>query len=161
MDLEFDKSASRLKKEQSARLAKEKKKREADRLAQLEVAKRNEAIEEQNRLRRLQQAEEEAKALQAQEEHERRTGGVEWKETFVSMSTGLEGDRITLPPSALSGLEFKGAMDQKGPMHFELTTEHGARTHCGVLEFVAEDGKIGLPSKVKTIPTSCQLRPKE
>ena len=109
-------------------------------------------MEEQARIRRMQQAEEEAKAREAQEEHDRRTGGVEWKETFACMATGMEGDRITLPPSALSGLQFKGAMEIRGPMHFELTTEHGARTHCGVLEFIAEDGRIGLPKKVSFPP---------
>lgn len=33
-------------------------------------------------------------------------------------------------------------------MHFQLTTKEGARTHCGVLEFIAEDGRCGLPAKV-------------
>mmetsp|Transcript_21706 Transcript_21706/g.50363 ORF Transcript_21706/g.50363 Transcript_21706/m.50363 type:complete len:418 (+) Transcript_21706:224-1477(+) len=151
MDLEFDRSASRLKAEQKARLDKEKKKREADRRAAAEVQRKRDEMEEAARQRRLQQAEEEARQREAQEEHERRTGGVEWKETFVAASLPAEkggGDRITLPVSALSGLEFKGAMEIKGPMHFELTTEHGGKTHAGVLEFTAEDGTVGLPPKV-------------
>mmetsp|Transcript_30714 Transcript_30714/g.60045 ORF Transcript_30714/g.60045 Transcript_30714/m.60045 type:complete len:418 (-) Transcript_30714:288-1541(-) len=151
MDLEFDRSASRLKAEQKARLDKERKKREADRRAAAEVQAKLNAMEEQAKERRIQQAEEEARQREEQEEQERRTGGVEWKETLVAAPLASEkggGDRITLPVSALSGLEFKGAMEVRGPMHFELTTEHGGRTHGGVLEFTAEDGTVGLPPKV-------------
>eukprot|EP00284_Hemiselmis_tepida_P007256 CAMPEP_0174922796 /NCGR_PEP_ID=MMETSP1355-20121228/6140_1 /TAXON_ID=464990 /ORGANISM="Hemiselmis tepida, Strain CCMP443" /LENGTH=409 /DNA_ID=CAMNT_0016168423 /DNA_START=18 /DNA_END=1243 /DNA_ORIENTATION=+ len=152
MDLEFDRSASRLKAEQKARLDKEKRKREADRRAAAEVQRKNQEMEEAAKERRLQQAEEEARQREAQEERERRTGGVEWKETFVAAplaeDKGGGGDRITLPPSALSGLEFKGAMEVRGPMHFELATEHGGKTHGGVLEFTAEDGTVGIPPKV-------------
>mmetsp|Transcript_15121 Transcript_15121/g.37869 ORF Transcript_15121/g.37869 Transcript_15121/m.37869 type:complete len:418 (+) Transcript_15121:218-1471(+) len=151
MDLEFDRSASRLKAEQKARLDKEKKKREADRRAAAEVERKRLEMEEVAKERRLQQAEEEARQREAQEEQERRTGGVEWKETFVAAALPAEkggGDRITLPVSALSGLEFKGAMEVRGPMHFELATEDGGKTHGGVLEFTAEDGTVGLPPKV-------------
>ncbi len=153
MDLDFDRASSRLKKEQQARINKEKAKREADARAAAEAKRKLAEIEEQAKLKRMQQAEQEAAERERMEEEERRTGGVSWTETYVAYA--LEGpkdngDRVTLPASALSGLEFKGAMENKGPMHFELTTREGGRTHCGVLEFSAEDGKIGLPSKVRS-----------
>jgi hypothetical protein len=151
MDLEFDRASSRLKKEQQARIMKEKARREADAKAAAEAKKKLAEIEEQAKIKRMQQAELEAMEREKMEEEERRTGGVSWTETYVAYAlddTKSRGDRITLPPSALSGLEFKGAMENKGPMHFELTTNEGGRTHCGVLEFSSEEGQIGLPLKV-------------
>jgi len=56
-----------------------------------------------------------------------------------------DGDKILLPPSALDKLS-RMAVDY--PMLFELTNEAipGSRsTHCGVLEFSAEEGKLHMP----------------
>eukprot|EP01057_Protomagalhaensia_wolfi_P003760 Protomagalhaensia_wolfi_Nauph_80__3759@NODE_37_length_4469_cov_110_624153_g29_i0_p2_GENE_NODE_37_length_4469_cov_110_624153_g29_i0NODE_37_length_4469_cov_110_624153_g29_i0_p2_ORF_typecomplete_len317_score36_37UFD1/PF03152_14/8_1e64Fanconi_A/PF03511_14/0_11_NODE_37_length_4469_cov_110_624153_g29_i07291679 len=51
------------------------------------------------------------------------------------------GNKILLPPSALQAL---ARLNVSWPMLFELT--HGGRkTHCGVLEFVAEEGCCNLP----------------
>ncbi len=55
--------------------------------------------------------------------------------------------QITLPPSALESLTRQDALS-KG--HFLFSLEHsGTTTHSGVLEFVAEEGTVGLPSKVR------------
>lgn len=54
-----------------------------------------------------------------------------------------DGDKILLPPSALDTL---ARMSVAYPMLFELTnTAIGKRTHCGVLEFTAEEGRCYLP----------------
>lgn len=54
-----------------------------------------------------------------------------------------EGDKILLPPSALDTL---ARMSVEYPMLFELTNPSlGKRTHCGVLEFSAEEGRCYIP----------------
>lgn len=54
-----------------------------------------------------------------------------------------DGDKILLPPSALDSL---ARMEVAYPMLFQLTnTSTGKTTHCGVLEFSAEEGRCYLP----------------
>lgn len=78
------------------------------------------------------------------------------------MAAEGEGDKVLLPPSALDSLSRQDAVSM-GPMFFELTCgadrnskeqvqggspAPAATTHAGVLEFVADEGTIGLPRKV-------------
>lgn len=67
----------------------------------------------------------------------------------VSMLPGAErnnvdrGGRIFLPPSALDQLT---RLNIVYPMLFKLTNPHKERvTHCGVLEFIADEGKCYMP----------------
>ncbi len=54
-----------------------------------------------------------------------------------------EGDKIFLPPSALDKLS---RMNVDYPMLFEITNNFiGKKTHCGVLEFSAEEGWCYMP----------------
>lgn len=54
------------------------------------------------------------------------------------------GGKIFLPPSALNKLTM---LHIRYPMLFEITNEAlDLRTHSGVLEFVAEEGRVYLPS---------------
>jgi ubiquitin fusion degradation protein 1 len=54
-----------------------------------------------------------------------------------------EGDKILLPPSAL---EVLARMNVEYPMLFELKNDAlNKKTHCGVLEFSAEEGKCFMP----------------
>lgn len=54
-----------------------------------------------------------------------------------------EGDKIYLPPSALDRL---ARMNVEYPMLFAVTNEAvEKRTHCGVLEFTAEEGWCYMP----------------
>lgn len=54
------------------------------------------------------------------------------------------GGKIFLPPSALNKLTM---LHIRYPMLFEITNEaSNTRTHSGVLEFVAEEGRVYLPS---------------
>jgi ubiquitin fusion degradation protein 1 len=56
------------------------------------------------------------------------------------------GGKILMPPSALEKLS---RLHITYPMLFELINGNADRTtHCGVLEFIAEEGKIYLPSWV-------------
>lgn len=67
----------------------------------------------------------------------------------VSMLPGNErndlehGGKIIMPPSALDQLT---RLNIVYPMLFKLTNAAASRTtHCGVLEFVADEGKVYLP----------------
>jgi ubiquitin fusion degradation protein 1 len=54
-----------------------------------------------------------------------------------------DGDKIFLPPSALDRL---ARMNVEYPMLFEVTGDQvGKKTHCGVLEFSAEEGWCYMP----------------
>ena len=54
------------------------------------------------------------------------------------------GDKVILPPSALERLTRMQIDDY--PMLFEVTNaKEGKSTHCGVLEFVADEGVVYLP----------------
>lgn len=54
-----------------------------------------------------------------------------------------DGDKILLPPSALDALS---QLNVEYPMKFELINEAlGKKTHCGVLEFSAEEGRCYMP----------------
>lgn len=54
-----------------------------------------------------------------------------------------EGDKVVLPPSALAILT---QLDTQYPMMFHLSNSaRGTSTHCGVLEFIAEEGRAYLP----------------
>ncbi|CAG9770798.1 unnamed protein product [Ceutorhynchus assimilis] len=53
------------------------------------------------------------------------------------------GGKIIMPPSALEQLT---RLNINYPMLFKLTNKNSGReTHCGVLEFVADEGKVYLP----------------
>ena len=68
------------------------------------------------------------------------------------------GGKVFLPPSALDKLT---RLHITYPMLFELINgaQDGMKTHAGVLEFIAEEGKIYLPywvrSKHRNTPTAC------
>ena len=54
-----------------------------------------------------------------------------------------KGGKIIMPPSALDTLT---RLNIQYPMLFKLTNNrHNRVTHCGVLEFVADEGKVYLP----------------
>ncbi|KAE8705666.1 Ubiquitin fusion degradation protein 1-like protein [Hibiscus syriacus] len=65
-------------------------------------------------------------------------------DTFRSLQAHLEkGDKVLMPASALDRLTYMGI---EYPMLFELTNASAGRvSHCGVLEFVADEGLIYLP----------------
>ena len=53
-----------------------------------------------------------------------------------------KGDKILLPPSAFDTL---ARLQVDYPMLFRLTQESGQSTHCGVMEFTAEEGTCYIP----------------
>lgn len=81
-------------------------------------------------------------------EEERITGGIKYNQTLTAVPSTHEGDKVTLPVSALEELNPQDALRAGIPLTFELTLPTGRRTHAGVAEFTAAEGTIGeyLPS---------------
>ncbi|KAJ0083243.1 hypothetical protein Patl1_31313 [Pistacia atlantica] len=77
--------------------------------------------------------------------------------SFIDKPHLEKGDKIVMPPSALDRLVFlnvnvnvylfsSASLHIEYPMLFELSnTSAGRITHCGVLEFIADEGLIYLP----------------
>ena len=65
-----------------------------------------------------------------------------------SRETANHGGKVFLPPSALDKLT---RLHITYPMLFELTSgaDNAKRTYAGVLEFIADEGKIHLPAWVR------------
>jgi ubiquitin fusion degradation protein 1 len=62
--------------------------------------------------------------------------------SFIDRADLERGDKIVLPPSALDSL---ARLNISYPMLFQLESREGRKTHCGVLEFVAEEGHANIP----------------
>ncbi|GJQ09493.1 hypothetical protein GpartN1_g3718.t1 [Galdieria partita] len=62
--------------------------------------------------------------------------------SFIDKPQLENGDKIILPPSALDALT---QMQVSYPMLFQLESSAGRVTHCGVMEFIAEEGFSYLP----------------
>ncbi|XVE79564.1 hypothetical protein DITRI_Ditri14bG0068700 [Diplodiscus trichospermus] len=63
--------------------------------------------------------------------------------SFIDKAHLEKGDKVIMPPSALDRL---ASLHVEYPMLFELTNAPAERvSHCGVLEFVADEGMIYLP----------------
>eukprot|EP01025_Chloroclados_australasicus_P000381 TRINITY_DN1020_c0_g1_i2.p1 TRINITY_DN1020_c0_g1~~TRINITY_DN1020_c0_g1_i2.p1 ORF type:complete len:390 (-),score=44.15 TRINITY_DN1020_c0_g1_i2:234-1244(-) len=63
--------------------------------------------------------------------------------TFIDKDSAEDGDKIILPPSALDKL---AALHIQYPMLFRVENgKHDRVTHCGVLEFIAEEGMVYMP----------------
>ncbi|KAI8782860.1 ubiquitin recognition factor in ER-associated degradation protein 1-like [Biomphalaria glabrata] len=79
------------------------------------------------------------------------SSGRPFKETYKCYSVIVQGGReevekggkIIMPPSALDQLT---RLNIQYPMLFKLTNKKtGRETHCGVLEFVADEGRVYIP----------------
>ncbi|PXF40850.1 Ubiquitin fusion degradation protein 1-like [Gracilariopsis chorda] len=62
--------------------------------------------------------------------------------SFIDKSELENGDKIVLPPSALDSL---ARLNIAFPMLFQLESRQGRKTHCGVQEFIAEEGHANVP----------------
>ena len=63
--------------------------------------------------------------------------------SFIGRKDFEKGDKIILPPSILENLS---TVEIKWPIMFEVFNKNSNRkTHCGVLEFIADEGCVYLP----------------
>eukprot|EP00752_Nemacystus_decipiens_P010392 g9261.t1 len=169
--LNLDSRGSKLQKEQQKRRDAARLRIQRERRAKEAAARDQARVEEQIKARKLEQRRKEEEARKKEEADLIRTAGISYKKTLRAVTADGEGDKILLPPSALESLSGQDAVSL-GPMLFELTTctttsggpqvvaagEKNApsqsdatttrTTHAGVLEFVAEEGTVGLPRKV-------------
>ncbi|ETW07405.1 hypothetical protein, variant 1 [Aphanomyces invadans] len=146
MDFDLGTRGKKLQKEQAAR-------REA---ARLKIEREKALADKANQLRREMDAESQRRrdeqAQQAAAEEERRlneqrvTGGITYKKTLRAVPIANDGDKVTLPVSALEELNPQNALDL-GVFTFELVA-NGRTSHASVLEFVADEHTIGIPPKV-------------
>ncbi|RHY32645.1 hypothetical protein DYB32_005787 [Aphanomyces invadans] len=132
MDFDLGTRGKKLQKEQAAR-------REA---ARLKIEREKALADKANQLRREMDAESQQRRLNEQ----RVTGGITYKKTLRAVPIANDGDKVTLPVSALEELNPQNALDL-GVFTFELVA-NGRTSHASVLEFVADEHTIGIPPKV-------------
>ncbi|KAH7476619.1 Ubiquitin recognition factor in ER-associated degradation protein 1 [Phytophthora ramorum] len=154
MELDLNSRNAKWNREQDKRREQAKRKIETERRKRAAAVKAREELEKLQKQKRVERiAELERKEQQALEE-QRLTGGIKYLQQLRPVPTTGDGDKITLPVSALEELNPQNALEL-GVFTFELSFEEQSeegkatrQTHAGVLEFVAEEGTVGLPPKV-------------
>ncbi|RHY87177.1 hypothetical protein DYB37_009316 [Aphanomyces astaci] len=143
MDFDLGSRGKKLQKEQAAR-------REA---ARLKMEREKALVEKTNQLRVEMEVEAQRRrdelaqqAAARRVEEQRITGGIVYKKSLRAVPIANDGDKVTLPVSALEELNPQNALDL-GVFTFELVAG-GHTTHASVLEFVADEHTIGIPPKV-------------
>mmetsp|Transcript_10221 Transcript_10221/g.10294 ORF Transcript_10221/g.10294 Transcript_10221/m.10294 type:complete len:429 (-) Transcript_10221:330-1616(-) len=150
MDLDLMSRSSRWEKSINTEkeAAKRKREREVREKKRQEQLRRDE--EEQARIRKLEKELAEERAEEERLLEYALTGGVNFKGEFIPQRIEeSEDDKVILPQSALEVLNRQDALSN-GPLIFRIHVEGVNKkiTHCGVREFTATEGTIGLPSKV-------------
>jgi len=149
--MDLDLRGSRLEREAEQRRKIAKKKRDEEELAKACQLERERELAEVEATRKVQ-----AEARLAESELLERaeallTGGIRWQEPSLRpyLLESAEDDRIILPESSLAALTQLDAFS-KGIFMFKISAESNGTTdtHCGVREFSAPAGSVGLPIKV-------------
>jgi hypothetical protein len=102
--------------------------------------------------RKQREAEQREIAEELRLKEEERTGGINYCKVLKAVPTSQDGERITLPPSALESLEAQSAIDPSRPLTFEVCAVDDlgvvySTTHVGVAEFTAQEHTVGVPPK--------------
>jgi ubiquitin fusion degradation protein 1 len=169
MELDLNSRNAKWSREQNKRREQAKRKIETERRKRAAAAKAREELEKRQQQRRVERIAELERQEQQALEEQRITGGIKYLQQLRPVATTGDGDKITLPVSALEVLNPQNALEL-GVFTFELSfqdQDQGSKqTHAGVLEFVAEEGTVGLPPKVAAslfrdavqLPASVQVR---
>lgn len=158
--IDFDRTTSKFEREQQKR-REEAKKRKAQESKLQEAQRQREAELARVAIERKAEEERLALARQAAEEEELRvTGGIRFLETFHPYAIEGEDDKVILPEDCLTKLTEQDAFGKR-PVLFRLQARcHGLPSpdgqgkesffvsHCGVREFSAQPGRVGLPPKI-------------
>lgn len=148
---DLDTRTSRYEQEQLKRReeARRKKERE-DRLAQAQLQREQELAVIAAKRQEEREAAELAREL-AEAEERQLTGGVKFQALLQPYAVEGEDDKVLLPESCLTQLTEQDVFGKR-PALFRLTVAFAdgseATTHCGVREFSAPEGSIGLPPKI-------------
>ncbi|POM80265.1 Ubiquitin fusion degradation protein UFD1 domain containing hypothetical protein [Phytophthora palmivora] len=177
MELDLNSRNAKWNREQNKRREQAKRKIETERRKRAAAAKAREELEKLQQQKRLERIAELERQEQQALEEQRLTGGIKYLQQLRPVPTTGDGDKITLPVSALEELNPQNALEL-GVFTFELSFQGQSEmkdgemvaimklTHAGVLEFIAEEGTVGLPPKVaaslfsqtKQLPSSIQVR---
>lgn len=176
MELDLNLRNAKWNREQNKRREQAKRKIETERRKRAAAAKAHEDLEQLQQQKRVERVAELERQEQQALEEQRLTGGIKYLEQLRPVPMTGGGDKITLPVSALEELNPQNALEL-GVFTFELSFDEQPaaegreatamrQTHAGVLEFVADDGTVGLPPKVaaslfrriKELPGSIQVR---
>lgn len=173
--MDFELRAKKIQKESELRLQEAKKKKERELKLQMEQKQREQKmleIAEENRLKLLALEEE---RLEQERLLYQKTGGIKFcLDNLIPYEIEGEDDKVILPESSLAALDQQNALSS-GPLCFEISARSSGiisngpingsgssssssrgsgnyngsmTTHCGVREFSATEGTIGLPPKV-------------
>lgn len=152
--IDLDLRSSRFDKDQQKRRDEAKRKKAKEVELQKEQARREAELAARAAQRRdeLEQAEI-AKQLSIDAEN-MLTGGVKFSHNLKPYLIEGEDDKVILPEACLTELTQQDAFG-RGALSFQLShaisglmTEDNRITHCGVREFSAPEGSIGIPPKV-------------
>ncbi len=148
--LDFELRAKKLQKESDSRLLEAKKKRERETKLLREQKLREDKLVEIAKMNRLKLEELENQRLERDRLLFERTGGIDFVVSdLIPYLIDGEDDKVILPESSLSKLTELNAF-HNGTIFFELynISTPAFVTHCGVREFSAAEGMIGLTSKL-------------
>jgi hypothetical protein len=152
MDLDYRLSKFDKEKEKRKKAAKEK--INSEMRQQKLQEERERALAELAEKKRLEQEEIQAQNEIREIEENRITGGIRILLNLQAIPVDLENDKVKLPQSVLSDLHNKGAFSCGRPVMFQIHPDESysscpiRTTHCGVLEFTAEEGTVEIPTKV-------------
>eukprot|EP00798_Chlamydomonas_sp_ICE-L_P002791 gene2791-12666_t len=154
---ELKAAESRLKKDQNARIDREKQRLEKERILKERQRAREQEREEEKARKRQEEQAAEAAAEALREALIDNNRGVFYEEMLQALpldesaviAKGIRrfADKVKLPPSAGATLMAQDA-PKNGPMLFEVRTAAGSFTHAGLLEFTQAEGTVALPRKV-------------
>eukprot|EP01031_Cornospumella_fuschlensis_P026368 gene26368-31856_t len=152
MMLDIDRRTSKYEVEQQKRREEARKRKEREDKAALAQRQREAELAERA-ARKKEEQEEALEARRIAEELENQlTGGVKFNMSLIPYHTdAADDDKIILPEEALTSLTQQDVFGQRPALfRLTLTLPDGAerRTHCGVREFSAPPGHMGLTTKV-------------
>lgn len=150
MDFLFEAKAKKMEKEAALRNIKAQQRREKELKNQEEQKEREELQHQLAITKRIEREVEEARIREEEEAVRMKTHGIAFHERGLIpyLLPDAEDDKVILPETFLSELNRMNAFSH-GPLIFQINTQETAgSTHCGVREFSATEGTIGLPQKV-------------
>ena len=146
--MDIDIRASRLEREQRQRREAVKRRLDQERRSQERYQQQQRELEAIKAVRTLEREAQEERRRLEEEAELTRTSGVRFTRELHPYPIDSDEDKVILPESSLLELTNLNAF-QHGALTFELTCSASAVvTHCGVREFSAPEGSIGVPRRV-------------
>eukprot|EP01038_Epipyxis_sp_PR26KG_P016087 gene16087-21854_t len=153
---DFGFSTKKLEKDQQTRLLKARQKREQEIKKEQLYNKMQLDLAERAELKKKLDLEAEEKRIVAEEMEMILTSGVRFIHSLIPYTIEGEDDKVILPERCLTELNEQNAFNF-GVMLFRIREQDNNHyTHCGVREFSAPDGCIGLTKKVMTSISDAQ-----